>query len=50
MHTKTIASIASGMGGGIGVIRISGDDAMTIAGLSFRRPAAEDCDSESHRK
>ena len=39
MYTKTIASIASGMGGGIGVIRISGDDALTVAGKIFEKEA-----------
>ena len=37
MYTKTIASIASGRGGGIGVIRISGDDALTVAGKILRK-------------
>lgn len=36
MKEDTIAGIASGMGGGIGVIRISGEDALIIAGKIFR--------------
>lgn len=50
MHTKTIASIASGMGGGIGVIRISGDDAMTIAGKIFRKRSQIDLSSECEKE
>ena len=50
MHTKTIASIASGMGGGIGVIRISGDDAMTIAGKIFRKRSQIDLSSEYEKE
>ena len=46
MYTKTIASIASGMGGGIGVIRISGDDALTVAGKIFRKRSQIDLTSE----
>ena len=33
---NTIAGIASGMGGGIGIIRISGDKALEAAGRIFR--------------
>ena len=33
----TIAGIASGMGGGIGIIRISGDSALSVIGKIFRR-------------
>ena len=37
MYTeKTIAGIASGMGGGIGIIRISGAESLKIAGKIFR--------------
>ncbi len=36
MSEHTIVGIASGMGGGIGVIRMSGEDALTIAGSVFR--------------
>ncbi|MDD7403078.1 MAG: tRNA uridine-5-carboxymethylaminomethyl(34) synthesis GTPase MnmE [Butyribacter sp.] len=36
MDCDTIAGIASGMGGGIGIIRISGNDALRIAGEVFR--------------
>ncbi len=36
MDGDTITGIASGMGGGIGVIRISGPDALTVAGRVFR--------------
>lgn len=32
----TIVGIASGMGGGIGIIRISGEDALSLAGKIFR--------------
>ena len=35
MEQDTIVGIASGMGGGIGIIRISGDDALCIAGEVF---------------
>ncbi|MCI9079227.1 MAG: tRNA uridine-5-carboxymethylaminomethyl(34) synthesis GTPase MnmE [Lachnospiraceae bacterium] len=36
MQDNTIAGIASGMGGGIGIIRISGDKALDAAGKIFR--------------
>ena len=36
MQDNTIAGIASGMGGGIGIIRISGDKALEAAGRIFR--------------
>lgn len=49
MYTKTIASIASGMGGGIGVIRISGDDALTVAGKIFRKRSRIDLTSECEK-
>ncbi len=49
MYTKTIASIASGMGGGIGVIRISGDDALTVAGKIFRKRSQIDLTSECEK-
>lgn len=49
MYTKTIASIASGMGGGIGVIRISGDDALTVAGKIFRKRSQTDLTSECEK-
>ncbi|MCH5267553.1 MAG: tRNA uridine-5-carboxymethylaminomethyl(34) synthesis GTPase MnmE [Lachnospiraceae bacterium] len=35
MEDKTIVGIASGIGGGIGIIRMSGTDALTIAGSVF---------------
>lgn len=49
MYTKTIASIASGMGGGIGVIRISGDDALIVAGKIFRKRSQIDLASECEK-
>ena len=49
MYTKTIASIASGMGGGIGVIRISVDDALTVAGKIFRKRSQIDLTSECEK-
>lgn len=49
MYTKAIASIASGMGGGIGVIRISGDDALTVAGKIFRKRSQIDLTSECEK-
>lgn len=49
MYTKTIASIASGMGGGIGVIRISGDDALVVAGKIFRKRNQIDLASECEK-
>ena len=36
MENDTIAGIASGMGGGIGIIRISGKEALHIVGRVFR--------------
>ena len=45
MYTKTIASIASGMG----VIRISGDDALTVAGKIFRKRSQIDLTSECEK-
>lgn len=36
MQDNTIAGIASGMGGGIGIIRISGNNALKAAGKIFR--------------
>ena len=36
MEFDTIAGIASGMGGGIGIIRISGPEALKAAGVIFR--------------
>lgn len=38
MREETIAGIASGMGGGISIIRISGEDAIKAAGEIFRTP------------
>ena len=39
MHTPTIAAIATPPGsGGIGIIKISGKDALSIAGSIFRKP------------
>ena len=49
MYTKTIASIASGMGCGIGVIRISGDDALIVAGKIFRKRSQIDLTSECEK-
>ena len=37
MEFDTIAGIASGMGGGIGIIRISGPEALKAAGAIFRK-------------
>ena len=36
MQQGTIVGIASGMGGGIGIIRISGENAFLVAGEIFR--------------
>jgi len=36
MEQDTITGISSGMGGGIGIIRISGKDALSLAGRVFR--------------
>lgn len=36
MEFDTIAGIASGMGGGIGIIRISGPEALKAAGAIFQ--------------
>lgn len=36
MEQDTIVGIASGMGGGIGIIRISGKDSLSLAGKVFR--------------
>lgn len=36
MQNDTIAGIASGMGGGIGIIRVSGEDCLEIVGKIFR--------------
>lgn len=36
MSEDTIVGIASGMGGGIGIIRISGEDSLLLAGKVFR--------------
>ena len=36
MQQDTIVGIASGMGGGIGIIRISGENAFLVAGEIFR--------------
>jgi len=36
MEQDTIVGIASGMGGGIGIIRISGINALSLAGKVFR--------------
>lgn len=36
MEQNTIVGIASGMGGGIGIIRISGNDSLKLAGKVFR--------------
>lgn len=36
MDSDTIVGIASGMGGGIGIIRISGESALSLAGKVFR--------------
>lgn len=54
MENDTIAGIASGMGGGIGIIRISGDNAMEIAGKVFRTrkniSGQEEMDSDIFKK
>lgn len=36
MKEDTIAGIASGMGGGIGIVRISGENALSVVGKIFR--------------
>ena len=36
MQEETIAGIASGMGGGISIIRISGENALQVVGSIFR--------------
>lgn len=38
MQEDTIAGIASGMGGGISIIRVSGENALTAVGDIFRTP------------
>ena len=35
MQEDTIAGIASGMGGGISIIRVSGENALTAVSLAF---------------
>ena len=51
MNTDTIAAIATGMNpSGIGIIRISGEDAFNVASSVFRRKSGALIDSfESHR-
>ena len=36
MQNDTIAGIASGMGGGIGIIRVSGEECLEIVGKVYR--------------
>lgn len=43
MENDTIVGIASGMGGGIGVIRISGSEAFLVVGQIFRTKKYLDC-------
>ena len=51
MSSDTIAGIASGMGGGIGIIRISGEDALTAVGKIFRTPRfAKNSDKKNNSK
>ncbi len=51
MHTDTIAAIATGMTpSGIGIIRVSGEDAFLIASSVFRKPNGNKIDKyENHR-
>lgn len=42
----TITGIASGMGGGIGIIRVSGDQALTIVSSIFRKKNDQYCDKD----
>lgn len=41
----TIVGIASGMGGGIGIIRISGEQSLTIVSSVFRKKNSKKCDA-----
>ena len=51
MSSDTIAGIASGMGGGIGIIRVSGEDALTAVGKIFRTPRfAKNSDKKNNSK
>lgn len=51
MSSDTIAGIASGMGGGIGIIRVSGEDALTAVGKIFRTPKfAKNSDKKNNSK
>lgn len=47
MNGDTIAGIASGMGGGIGVIRVSGENALRAVGEVFRTKRYENGDKSS---
>lgn len=47
MQQDTIAGIASGMGGGIGIIRVSGENAFSIVGEIFRTKKFLDFDDKS---
>ncbi len=40
MNNDTIAGIASGMGGGIGILRVSGEKALSVVGEIFRTPGS----------
>lgn len=42
----TIVGIASGMGGSIGIIRVSGSQAFSITGSIFRKKNSESCDEK----
>lgn len=51
MSSDTIAGIASGMGGGIGIIRVSGEDALIAVGKIFRTPRfAKNSDKKNNSK
>lgn len=50
MDKDTIAGIASGMGGGIGIIRVSGDAALKLAGKIFRTKKYLQKDKENSEK
>ena len=50
MEGDTIAGIASGMGGGIGIIRVSGPDAFFAVGRIFRTKKYLDSFSEKEEE
>jgi len=50
VENDTIAGIASGMGGGIGIIRISGEKAFSIVGDIFRTKKYLSADKDSREK